>query len=231
MARQAFRSGQVEHPAPPRRQQRPQPTGRLEGGDRAAELVHEQVHRAARAPRGGQLLVERPRPGRRPAEIQRGPHDGMPWIAPHQRLGLHLRLGVDAQGVHRVVFAVAARRAVAPAIEDQVGGEEDQRDGLGQPGEVPGDLHVLEARPGRVGLAGRAAAACRAMEDAGRPLGREQPVDGVEVGQVDFGAGQPPGAQARVTHAPWPGRGSPAGGHLEAGVADEPAGSGHPDEA
>ncbi len=78
---------------------------------------------------------------------------GVPRIGEYDLLRGGFRFGIDAERIDRRALVVVA----GATVEDQIGGQEDQRNLRGQLREQGGDFDVELAGQGGVGLAFRTA--------------------------------------------------------------------------
>ena len=119
------------------------------------------LKRLPRLPRPAHLFVEAAVAGGRGAAVQRGADDRVFRVGQQDLLRRDFGFGIDAQRIDGRGFVVVAR----PPVEDQIGGQEDQRDVRRQLREQGGDFDVELAGQRGVGLAFRTLAERGAVDD------------------------------------------------------------------
>jgi len=213
-ARKFFRTGDVIQPDRILHREFPNGPRGYRRRDRTTKFVREELQRFAALKREAQLLVETAIAGRRGAEVQRRPDDGVFPIRQHDFFGLGFGFGVNVQRIDGRRFIVVSRATV----EDKVGGEKDKRNVRGQFREEGGDFDIQ--LPGERGIffARRRMRQRGAMDDELRLVFTKLPADGVKILEVEFGA--------RESAHP------SAGGELwrdpDQRISDESAGAGDP---
>lgn len=148
--------------------------------DGRPEFVSEETQFLSALPCVANLLVESAIACRRDTAVERGADDGVARIREDDLFGGDFGFRINAQRIDCVSFDVAA----FASIEDEIGGDENERDVRGEFSEQGCGFNVDPTCQLWIGLAIRRLGHCRAVDDAGGLLLAKHLANGGGVEQV-----------------------------------------------